>query len=77
MEIKIKVALIQTQMAFTVAQRFATHLHEEIGDLRARLEDERRYSEKRSKRITSLERILDQFEKSESWMKEELNEVTS
>jgi hypothetical protein len=77
MEIKFKVALIQTQMAFTVAQRFATHLHEEIGDLRARLEDERRYSEKRSKRITSLERILDQFEKSESWMKEELNEVTS
>jgi len=77
MELKFKVALLQTQAALVVAQGFATHLHDEIDDLRKRLDEERRYSEKRSERITSLERLLKQFEEAESWMTDELAEAAS
>ncbi len=77
LEVKFKVALLQTQAELRVAQRFANHLHVEIEGLKKQLDDERRFSEKRSKRITGLEKLLDQFQKSEDWMWGELNEVAA
>lgn len=73
MEIKFKVALLNTQGELRLAQRFATHLSTEIDELRAALDTERLYSEKRSRRITSLEEILERFERSEKWMRGELD----
>ncbi len=75
MEVKFKVALLQTHAELRVGQRFAAHLHDEIEGLKAQLEEERRFSEKRSKRITGLEKLLVQFQKSEDWMWSELNEA--
>lgn len=77
MELKFKVALLQTQGEVLVAQRFAQHLDTEITELKKQLDEERLYSDKRSRRITSMERLLKQFEQSESWMKEELESEAS
>ena len=77
MEIKFKVALLNTQGEIRVAQLFATHLNTEIDELRTTLENERLYSEKRSRRITSLEEILERFERSQKWMHTELDEAAS
>lgn len=77
MEIKFKVALLHTQGELRVAQGFATHLDEEIDALKATLENERLYSEKRSRRITSLEEILERFEQAQEWMGAELDEAAS
>lgn len=73
LELKFKVALLQTQASQRVAQRFAVHLHDEVEALRAQLDEERRYSDDRSARITTLERLLRQFEAAESWMNDELS----
>jgi len=77
MEIKFKVALLHTQGELRVAQGFATHLNQEIDQLKATLENERLYSEKRSRRITSLEDMLERFEQSQKWMGAELDEAAS
>ena len=73
LELKFKVALLQTQGAQLVAQRFAQHVHDEVVVLRERLADERRYSDQRSARIDRLEKLLRQFESTESWMTAELD----
>ncbi len=77
MELKFKVALLQTQAALLVARQFAKHLDEEINGLQKQLEEERLYSEKRSRRISSLERMLKQFQETQSWMTEELDDAAS
>jgi len=77
MEIKFKVALLHTQGELRIAQGFATHLNQEIDGLKATLDTERLYSEKRSRRITSLEEILERFEQAQKWMDAELVEAAS
>ena len=77
MEIKFKVALLNTQGELRVAKRFATRLNTEIDELRSTLENERLYSEKRSRRITSLEELLERFERSQGWMHAELDEAAT
>ena len=49
----------------------------EIDELRTILENERLYSEQRSRRIPSLEEILERFERSQKWMHTELDEAAS
>jgi hypothetical protein len=77
MELKFKVALLHTQAALLVAKQFARHLDDEISGLQRQLDEERLYSEKRSRRISSLERMLKQFRETKSWMTEELDDAAS
>ncbi len=72
MELKFTVAMYHSQADLRVAQRFATRLHGEIETLKADLDEERLFSDRRSKKIGQMEELLEQLQKSERWMRDRL-----